>query len=64
MPGGDKTGPLSRGPKTGRQLGYCEGNEEPGYFDWRPRRGQGRGLLRGYREKIRTRRHRRQQREL
>lgn len=31
MPGGDRTGPWGRGPRTGRALGYCSGNEVPGY---------------------------------
>ena len=31
MPGGDKTGPQGEGPLTGRQAGYCNGSEEPGY---------------------------------
>ena len=31
MPGGDRTGPLGRGPMTGRALGYCAGNNRPGY---------------------------------
>ena len=48
MPGGDRTGPAGRGPKTGRQAGYCDGNEEPGYVDPRPRRGLGLGFRRGF----------------
>jgi hypothetical protein len=32
MPRGDRTGPLGEGPKTGRALGYCVGNEFPGYY--------------------------------
>jgi len=31
MPGGDKSGPQGEGPLTGRQAGYCSGNEQPGY---------------------------------
>ncbi|MCJ7607959.1 MAG: DUF5320 domain-containing protein [Thermoplasmata archaeon] len=31
MPGGDRTGPWGRGSRTGRALGYCAGNEVPGY---------------------------------
>ena len=31
MPGGDRTGPLGCGPKTGRASGYCTGNRMPGY---------------------------------
>ena len=35
MPNKDKTGPEGKGPKTGRQLGNCNGAE--------PTNGQGRG---------------------
>ncbi|MBN2010413.1 DUF5320 domain-containing protein [candidate division KSB1 bacterium] len=31
MPGGDRTGPLGRGPMTGRAAGLCTGNPVPGY---------------------------------
>jgi hypothetical protein len=31
MPRGDRTGPYGEGPKTGRQMGYCVGNEQPGF---------------------------------
>ena len=34
MPGGDKTGPQGDGPQTGRQAGYCGGNDAPGYADF------------------------------
>ena len=30
MPRGDKTGPKGNGPKTGRQMGDCVGNNNPG----------------------------------
>lgn len=30
MPGGDKSGPQGEGPRTGRQAGYCSGNDLPG----------------------------------
>jgi len=44
MPRGDRTGPFSEGPQTGRRMGYCIGNEHPGFFyqhsNWRE--GQGR----------------------
>ena len=43
MPSGDRTGPLGKGQKTGRALGYCTGNNEPGFR----RDGLGRGLGRG-----------------
>jgi len=47
MPGGDRTGPNGQGAKTGRGLGYCTGNTEPGYSQ--PKRlGLGRGHGRGY----------------
>ena len=50
MPRGDRTGPTGMGSKTGRGLGYCMGNEEPGYanpgFGYGGRRG-GRGQGRG-----------------
>ncbi len=44
MPGGDRTGPEGRGPKTGRGEGYCTGNDEPGFTDPGPRRGFGFGF--------------------
>ena len=33
MPGGDRTGPLGAGPRTGRSAGYCAGYEVPGYMN-------------------------------
>jgi hypothetical protein len=42
MPRGDKTGPEGRGSMTGRGLGNCAGNGEPGYTA-----GGGRGFGRG-----------------
>ncbi|NOZ70650.1 MAG: DUF5320 domain-containing protein [Chloroflexi bacterium] len=39
MPFGDGTGPLGRGPMTGRRAGYCAGYGVPGYMN----RGFGRG---------------------
>jgi len=54
MPGGDRTGPRGKGPKTGRGLGFCAGNKEPGYNNPRGRpfdgrgRGQGQGRRRRY----------------
>ncbi|MFC1697411.1 DUF5320 domain-containing protein [Nanoarchaeota archaeon] len=47
MPEGDKTGPDGKGPKTGRKLGYCEGNEKPGYENETPRMGMNRCVKRG-----------------
>jgi len=47
MPFGDGTGPLGKGPKTGRGLGFCAGYDTPGYTKGRGRglgrRGRGRG---------------------
>lgn len=52
MPGGDRTGPMGAGPQTGRGLGYCSGNNQPGYENQAPafrggfgrwNRGPGRG---------------------
>jgi len=50
MPGGDRTGPLGFGSRTGRGLGYCAGFDNPGYMNPGPgfRRGFGRGLGRGF----------------
>jgi len=31
MPRGDRTGPRGEGAKTGRQMGYCVGNDQPGF---------------------------------
>lgn len=42
MPGGDRTGPLGRGARTGRGLGYCSGYDDGGFFF-----GRGRALSRG-----------------
>ncbi|MHA1585373.1 MAG: DUF5320 domain-containing protein [Promethearchaeota archaeon] len=48
MPGGDGKGPNGKGPKSGRGLGRCSGNDKPGYVQDKPKRringrGQGRG---------------------
>ncbi len=40
MPGGNRTGPLGFGPRTGRGMGYCAGYMNPGA-------GFGRGIGRG-----------------
>lgn len=45
MPNRDKTGPQGEGPKTGRQLGNCEGAEPQQGFG-RGRRLCGRGFRR------------------
>ncbi|NJK86808.1 MAG: DUF5320 domain-containing protein [Bacteroidales bacterium] len=31
MAGGDRTGPLGQGSRTGRSLGFCSGYDTPGY---------------------------------
>ncbi|MBD3402701.1 hypothetical protein GF420_07385 [candidate division GN15 bacterium] len=51
MPGGDRTGPLGRGPLSGRGAGYCRGNDAPGYVDRYGRRGYGGGYGRGRRHR-------------
>lgn len=33
MPGGDRTGPMGAGPRTGRSAGYCAGFDGPGYLN-------------------------------
>jgi hypothetical protein len=30
MPQGDRTGPMGQGPRSGRALGFCSGNDSPG----------------------------------
>ncbi len=40
MPGGDRTGPVGMGSRTGRAIGYCEGFDVPGYAG---ARGMGQG---------------------
>ena len=52
MPGGDGTGPMGRGPMTGRAAGFCAeqstpGSTTPGYGQGFGR-GRGRGIGRGY----------------
>lgn len=49
MPRGDRTGPNGMGSRTGRGLGFCAGNEEPGYanLDYGLGRRAGRGGGRG-----------------
>ena len=32
MPGGDRTGPMGMGPRTGRGAGYCGGAGVPGFI--------------------------------
>jgi len=43
MPGGDHTGPLGQGLRTGRAAGYCAGYDMPGYMNPIPGYGFGRG---------------------
>jgi hypothetical protein len=47
MPGGDRTGPMGRGPKTGRAAGRCAGSEMPEYANRLSGRGVGMGFGRG-----------------
>lgn len=55
MPRGDKTGPRGEGAMTGRGMGFCSGNDVPGYMNpgFNPRTrgdyGFGRGMGRGNR---------------
>jgi hypothetical protein len=60
MPRGDRTGPLGQGPMTGRAMGYCTGNNMPGFMNrWGGfggrgmggGRGGGRGFGRGWRHR-------------
>ena len=48
MPGGDRTGPMGMGPRTGRAAGYCSGFGVPGYANPGPGRGFGRGWGMGW----------------
>ena len=43
MPRGDRTGPSGEGPTTGRGMGYCAGNDHPGYTNSFSNRGGGYG---------------------
>lgn len=55
---GNRKGPENMGPKTGRGLGFCNGNDRPGFESNEPPmgmrrgggmgRGFGRGMGRGY----------------
>jgi len=47
MPRGDATGPMGRGPMTGRGAGYCAGVGMPGYLNNAGRRNFGMGFGRG-----------------
>jgi hypothetical protein len=46
MPRNDKTGPQGFGPMTGRRMGLCVGNDNPGFFT---NSGFGRGMGRQFR---------------
>jgi len=48
MPGGDRTGPMGIGPRTGRAAGYCAGFGMPGYANPIGGRGFGRGGSYGF----------------
>jgi uncharacterized protein DUF5320 len=49
MPRGDKTGPQGLGSMTGRGMGSCTGNENPGNnSSTRTGRGRGRGFFGGF----------------
>ncbi|MCE5300799.1 MAG: DUF5320 domain-containing protein [Spirochaetia bacterium] len=45
MPGIDSTGPAGEGPMTGRGMGRCSGNANPGFLSCRGGRGVGRGRM-------------------
>jgi len=49
MPGGDRTGPMGMGPLTGRRMGFCASNAQPGFASWR---GFGGGSGRGWRNRF------------
>ena len=44
MPRGNSKGPMGMGPMTGRQAGYCAGNDMPGYANTAGGRGLGMGF--------------------
>ena len=47
MPRGDRRGPEGAGPMTGRGLGYCAGNDRPGFAANAAPQGLGRGFRGG-----------------
>ena len=47
MPRGDRRGPEGRGSMTGRGLGYCAGNHQPGFAADAAPQGAGRGPRNG-----------------
>jgi hypothetical protein len=57
MPGRDRTGPLGAGPRTGCGMGYCSGNNLPGFANQATAVGGGfgfgqRGAGRGWRHRF------------
>jgi len=48
MPRGDKTGPEGNGAMSGRGLGYCAGNNSPGYVNNCCGRKRGFGAINGF----------------
>jgi hypothetical protein len=48
MPGGDRTGPMGAGPRTGRSAGYCAGYDVPGFANPAGGWGAGRGGIFGF----------------
>lgn len=44
MPRGDRTGPIGRGPMTGRRMGFCTDYAAPEFMPPGPEYGMGRGL--------------------
>ncbi|MFW6008697.1 MAG: DUF5320 domain-containing protein [archaeon] len=54
MPGGDGTGPMGKGPMTGRGTGFCAGFSTPGFTN--PTSRLGIGFRRGYGNGARRRR--------
>jgi len=56
MPQGDRRGPIGKGSKTGRGLGFCNGNETAGYTTLeRNETGVGYGRGRGFGNQHRSR---------
>jgi len=45
MPRGDRTGPRSEGPMTGRGFGSCTGSDRAGYNSGNQGSGRGRGFF-------------------
>jgi hypothetical protein len=48
MPRGDRRGPEGMGPMTGRGLGFCSGQDSPGYTKGAFGGARGMGLGRGF----------------